>query len=139
MLSIGTQMAQFNLMGMFTIPIAPWSSKEYKSNIAAGNFEIKEFEENKKSIANEVSRKFQSLVCQIKNKKQQLVLYEKNIIPALQNNYKLTLLAYKQNTEDLFVVLDALQTLKMSQLEYLNQLQDLLRLQTEYEKELQIR
>lgn len=138
MFAIGNQMNQFNVMGMFTIPIVPWANREYKANIIAGNFEIQAFEEEKKAIANEAAKKIQSVIAQLKNKKQQLVLYEKNILPALQNNYKLTLLAYKQNTEDLFIVLDALQTFKMGQLEYLNQLQDLLILQTDYEKELEI-
>ncbi|MBC7383243.1 MAG: TolC family protein [Bacteroidia bacterium] len=138
MFAIGNQMNQFNVMGMFTIPIVPWANREYKANIIAGNFEIQAFEEEKKAIANEAAKKIQSVIAQLKNKKLQLVLYEKNILPALQNNYKLTLLAYKQNTEDLFIVLDALQTFKMGQLEYLNQLQDLLILQTDYEKELEI-
>jgi len=46
----------------------------------------------------------------------------------LQKNYQTTLLAYEQNTEELFVVLDAWQALNMAQLEYLNQQQELLQL-----------
>ena len=64
-------------------------------------------------------------------------MYEKNIIPALNNNYQTSLLAYQQNTEELFMVLDALQTLKMAQLEHLNQLGDLLKLQVEFEKQME--
>jgi outer membrane protein TolC len=77
------------------------------------------------------------LKSKIQNKKNQLKIYEKNIMPALEKNYKVTLLAYEQNTEDLFVVLDARQSLQMTQLEYYNQLQELLLLQVEYEKEIE--
>jgi hypothetical protein len=57
----------------------------------------------------------------------------------LQKNFKTTLLAYEQNTEELFMVLDAWQTLKMAQLEYFNQVQELLLKQVEYEKENEIK
>lgn len=74
---------------------------------------------------------------QILNKKRQVDLYEKGIIPALKKNYRITLLAYEQNTEELFMVLDAVQNLQMTQLEYLSQLQELLQLQVKYEKQIE--
>ena len=139
MLGIKSHMFAFNLMGMITIPIVPWSSREVKANLTAMDFEIKGFEVEKNSIVNEVTVKFQLIKTKITNKKQQLSLFEKNIIPALENNYKISLATYKENNEELFMVLDALQTLKMTQIEYLNQLMELLLLQVEYENEMQIK
>jgi outer membrane protein TolC len=75
----------------------------------------------------------------IELKKKQLKLYESNIIPALQNNYKTMQLGYEQNTEELFQLFDAWETLNMTQLEYLDLLQQLLIMQVELEKILEIK
>ncbi len=137
MFSFGENPNLFSLMGMVSIPIAPWSSKMYKSNVAGLNYELEAYQKQKESIVNEVSGELQMLRTQIANKKRQIKLYETGIIPALQKNYKTTLLAYEQNTEDLFIVLDAVQNLQMTQIEYLDQLQGLLQLQVEYEKQIE--
>ena len=76
---------------------------------------------------------------EIETKKRQIRLYENNIIPALKNNYKTMLLAYEQNTEDLFMLYDAWETLNMTQNEYLDQLQEILIMQVELERIFQIR
>ena len=72
-------------------------------------------------------------------KKKQVSLYENNIIPALRRNYQTMQLGYEQNTEELFMLYDAWETLNMTQLEYLDQLQQLLVMQTELERVLQIK
>jgi len=137
MFAFGTTPNQFSIMGMITIPIVPWSSKMYKSNVAGINYEIAAFQKQKESLVNETSGEIMSLQSQIKSKKLQLALYKDNIIPALEKNYKTTLLAYDQNTEDLFSVLDAWQSLKMGRVEYLEQVKDLLLLQVEFEKQIE--
>ena len=43
-------------------------------------------------------------------------------------------LGYEQNTEEIFMLFDAWETLNMTQLEYLNQLQQLLTMQVELER-----
>ena len=48
-------------------------------------------------------------------------------------------LAYQQNTEELFELYDAWETLNNTQLEYINQLQQLLSMQVDFEKLLQIK
>jgi len=48
-------------------------------------------------------------------------------------------LAYEQNTEELFSLFDAWETLNMTQLEYLQQVQDLLMMQVALEKVLEIK
>ena len=126
---------QFNLMGMMSIPIAPWSSKEYKSNIKGLNFEIEELQLKKQNIINETIGTVSSIIYAIKNSKQQINIYQQSIIPALENNLNSSRLAYGQNKEDLFVVLDAFDALNLARIEYLNKVEELLYLQVEYEKE----
>ena len=139
MLAFGTQPKQFSLMAMMTIPIAPWSSKLYKSSVAGLNYEIEVVRNQQQTLVNNASGFIQSLKSQIKNKKQQISLYEKTIIPSMRKNYQVTLLAYEQNTEELFMALDAWQNLKVAQLGYFDLLNDLLQLQVQFEKQLEIK
>ncbi len=139
MFTFGTQPQLFTLMGMMTIPIAPWSSKSYTSTVSAIDFEIDALEIQKQGVVNEAVGKLEGLKSKIGFQKQQIKLYEESILPSLRKNYQALLLSYEQNTEELFMVLDAIQMLKMNQLAYLDQLQTLLTLQTEYEKEIEQR
>ncbi len=66
-------------------------------------------------------------------------LYEENIIPALRKNYQVMQLGYQQNTEQLFTLFDAWDTLNKTQVEYLNQLQQLLTMQVELERILEVK
>jgi cobalt-zinc-cadmium efflux system outer membrane protein len=135
--SFGNQPNLFSIMGMVTLPIAPWSAREYKANLKGMDLEIENLELQKKALINEVGGNLNALVTAIRNKKQITENYQKLILPALNNNYKASLLGYTQNTETLFVVLDALQGWQTARLEHLNNLQELLQMQAEYEKEME--
>ena len=75
----------------------------------------------------------------ILSKSKQIRLYEEKILPALLRNYKSFQLSYEQNTEELFELFDAWETLNMTQIDYLKQLQELLTMQVELERILQIK
>ena len=139
MLAFGTQPQQFSLMAMITIPIAPWSSKMYKSTVEGLNYDMEALKNQQQSLMNQVSGNVENLKIQIKSKKQQVEIYESVIIPSMKKNYETTLLAYEQNTEELFMVLDAWQNLKLMQLSYLDQIMELVTLQTKYENQLEIK
>ncbi|HLC82428.1 MAG TPA: TolC family protein, partial [Bacteroidia bacterium] len=111
MIAFGNEPQQFSIMAMVTIPIVPWSSKMYKSTVAGLNFEIEAEKVKQKSFVNQVSGNIENIKVQIKGKKQQVALSEKIIIPSVDKNYQTELLAYEQNTEMLFMVLDAWQNL----------------------------
>jgi outer membrane protein TolC len=70
----------------------------------------------------------------LKTKKKQIRLYDENIIPALKNNYKTVQLGYEQNTEELFMLYDAWETLYMTELEYTELLKQSLQLQVALER-----
>lgn len=139
MLAFGTQPQQFSLMAMITIPIVPWSRKMYRSTIAGLNYEIESVKLQQQSFVNTVSGNLENLKIKIRSKKLQIELSEKTIIPSMRRNYETALLAYEQNTEELFMVLDAWQNLKLMQLGYIDQLMELITLQTQYENQFEIK
>ncbi|KAA5542031.1 TolC family protein [Adhaeribacter rhizoryzae] len=131
-------MAQtFTAMGMVSIPIAPWSSKMYKSNIKAMKLEIAGMQKGRENILNEAQSMVKSMALELQTKRTQVQNYEAKIIPALRRNYETTLLSYEQNTGQLPLVIDAWEALNMAQMEYLNNLEQLYLIGVNYEKELE--
>lgn len=139
MFTFGGQPQQFTLMGMVTLPFVPWASRMTKSNIESYRWRTEALNSQRQMIVNEASGTAHEMRTEMETKKQQIRLYENNIIPALRNNYKTMLLGYEQNTEELFMLFDAWETLNMTQVEYLDQMQQLLSLQVELERVLEIR
>lgn len=135
MFSYGGYPNQYILMGSITIPLAPWSSKEYKANLKGIRYEVQEMQQKRFDILNQAEGELARLRADMSSKKRQLKNYNDNIIPAQQNAYKTALLAYEQNTGNLSSVLDAIKTLQDSRMAALDQLQELLQLQVAYEKE----
>jgi outer membrane protein TolC len=139
MFAFGIQPQQFTLMGMIRLPMVRWASRMTKANIESYKWKTEALNSQRQMIINEARGMSNGMRTEIETKKRQIKLYENNIIPALRNNYKTMLLAYEQNTEELFMLFDAWETLNMTQIEYLDQLQQLLSLQVELERILQIR
>jgi outer membrane protein TolC len=134
MFSYGGNPNQYILMGAITIPIVPWSSKEYKANLKGIQYEVQEMQQKRLDILNQAEGELAGLRADIGSKKRQLNNYSVNIIPAQQSAYKTALLAYEQNTGALPPVLDAIQSLQASRMDALDRLQELLQLQVAYEK-----
>lgn len=130
---------QYTLMGMMKIPMAKWSSKMNKANIESLKWKAESLSQQKQMMANEYSGMAYGMKTEIEVKKKQIRLFEDNIIPALRKNYQTMQLGYEQNTEELFMLYDAWETLNMTQLEYLEQVQQLLAMQVELEKILEIK
>ena len=139
MMGLSRQPAQFTLMGMMRIPIAPWSSRMSKANIASYQWRGQALQQQRQMLLNEATGMAYGMLTEIEAKRKQVALYEDKIIPALRNNYRTFLLAYEQNTEELFMLFDAWETLNMTQLEYLDRMQELFTAQTELERILEIR
>ncbi len=138
MFRYGNAPALFNLMGMVKIPMN-WSTRANKANIESLRWKAQSLKEQKASMANEYTGMAYEMQQNIEAKKKQVDLFENNIMAAVRKNYESNLLAYQQNTEELFELYDAWQTLNGTQLEYLNQLQQLLEMQVELEKLLEIK
>ncbi len=135
MFSYGGMANQYILMASVTIPIAPWSSKEYKANLKGIQYEVQELQQKRLDMLNQAAGQLAGLRTDMSSKKRQISNYHQNIIPALQNSYKTALQAYDQNTGDLPSVLNGIKDLQMARMVALDRLQELLTLQVAYEKE----
>jgi len=138
MFGFGGFPAQYSLMGMMKVPIN-WSTRMNKANIESLKWKAESLQSQKISMVNEYSGMAYQMQQDVVAKKKQVQLFEQNIIPALKKNYESTLLAYEQNTEELFELYDSWETLNNTQLEYLDQLQQLLSMQVDLEKILEIK
>jgi outer membrane protein TolC len=139
MIAFGNMPLQFSLMAMVKIPIAPWSSKMYKAKIESYKWKGEALSQQRLMVINEAQGMTSSMLTDFISKKRQVKLYEDNIIPALKRNYQTMQLGYQQNTEEMFMLFDAWETLNMTQLEYIDQLRQLLIMQSELERLLEIK
>jgi outer membrane protein TolC len=130
---------QYTLMGMMKIPMAKWSSKMNKANVESLKWKAGALQSQKEMMLNEYSGMAYGMRNEIELKKKQLKLYDENIIPALKNNYKSMQLGYEQNTEELFMLYDAWETLNMTQLDYTELLNQVLKLQVELERIIEVK
>ena len=121
-------------MAMMKIPLASWSSKMGKANMESLLWKATALESKKVMLVNEYSGMAYGMRNELELKKKQLRLYEENIIPALRNNYKSMQLGYEQNTEELFMLFDAWESLYMTQLEYTDLLNQALKMQVDIER-----
>jgi outer membrane protein TolC len=138
MFAFGEQPKQFSLMGMITIPM-PWSTKMNKANINSFKIKNEGLNWQKQMILNEAAGMISGMNTELINLKKQYDIAEKIIIPALKRNYDTAILAWQNNTGDLFVVLDAWEALNMAQIDALDKLQNILSTQVEIEKQLEIK
>ena len=134
MFGFGGLPMQYTLMGMLKLPLVKWSSKMNKANIESLKWKANALEAQKEMMANEYSGMAYGMRNEITLKQKQLKLYETNILPALKNNYKSMQMGYEQNTEELFMLYDAWESLNMTQLEYIDLLNQSLKLQVSLER-----
>jgi outer membrane protein TolC len=139
MFGFGGLPMQYSVMGMVKLPTAKWSSRASKANVESLRWKVESLNQQKQTIINEAAGMAHGMQNEIESKKKQIKLFEENIIPALRKNFQTMQLGYEQNTEELFELYDAWETLNMTQLEYLNQLQQLLLMQVEIERILEIK
>jgi outer membrane protein TolC len=138
MIGFGGFPAQFTLMGMMKVPLN-WSTRMNKANIESLKWKAEALQNEKQAMAHEYMGMAYQVQQNIVAKKKQVELFEKNIIPALRKNLESMQLGYEQNTEELFELYDAWQTLNDTRLEYLDQLQQLLSMQVDLERILEIK
>lgn len=134
---IGNMPSQFSAMAMISIPIAPWSSKMYKSEVKAMEYEIDAMQKGREAILIEARGMLAGMANQVSRMKQQLENYQTKIIPALRKNYQTVMLAYEENREQLPIVIDAWEALNMAQMEYLEKLGEYYTMIVTYEKQLE--
>ena len=138
MFGFGGYPLQFTLMGMAKIPLGP-ANRGSKANVESMKWKAEALHQQKLILLNSAYGMATAMDANIRSKKKQIRLFEENILPALRKNYQVMQLGYQQNTEQLFTLFDAWETLNKTQIEYLNQLQQLLIMQVELERIVEIK
>jgi cobalt-zinc-cadmium efflux system outer membrane protein len=134
---IGNMPTQFSAMAMISIPIAPWSSKMYKAEVRGMQYEIEAMKKAREAILIESRGMLAGMANQLVSMEQQLENYKTKIIPALRKNYQTLMLAYEENREQLPIVIDGWEALNMSQMQYLEKMDEYYKMIVTYEKELE--
>ncbi|HSD07066.1 TolC family protein [Flavobacterium sp.] len=138
MFAFGNQPQQFSLMGMMTIPVS-WSTKMNKANMESYRLKNESLDWQKQMIANEATGMIKGMNAEFLNLKKQYQITQDNIIPALKRNYDTAILAWQNNTGDLFVALEAWEAMNMTQIDALDKLKSILTTQVEIEKQLEVK
>jgi outer membrane protein, heavy metal efflux system len=128
---------EYSIMGMVTIPIAPWSSGMYTSDVQSMEYEIEAMTRERESMQLMAKRMLSEKFTMLTNEQIRLKNYENGILPAYTKAFESGLLAYRQNTGNFFVLLDAWEMLLMKRIEYYDVYLQTLRLQADYEYEIE--
>jgi len=134
---LGNMPSIFTAMAMVSIPIAPWSSKMYKSEVRGMDYEIEAMKRGREAILNETRGMLAGMAVQLSRMQIQLSNYQTKIIPSLRKNYQTLMLSYEENREQLPIVIDGWEALSMSQMDYLDKLDEYYTMIVRYEKELE--
>jgi cobalt-zinc-cadmium efflux system outer membrane protein len=126
----------YNIMGMISIPIAPWSSKMYKSEIKAMQFNIQGMEKEKSAMLQETQGMLYGMQYEIQSMQARIRGMEEKIIPALQKTLDANFITYQENKMQLTQVIDAWEALIMMQMNVLDEKLKLYEMIVDYEKEL---
>ena len=134
---IGNMPTLFTAMAMVSIPIAPWSSRMYKSEVKGMHYDIQAMKKGREAILIESRGMLAGMAAKLNRMQQQLVNYDTKIIPALRKNYQTMMIGYEENREQLPIVIDGWEALNMAQMEYLNKLEEYYTMIVSYEKQLE--
>jgi len=134
----GTPM-QFTLMGTVRLPMAAWSSVATKASAESLKWKALSLQADRDAMVNEATGAAYGLKRAILSKQNQVLVLVEKVLPALRKNFQTIQLAYEQNTEELFALYDAWETLDNTQMEYWDALENLLLMQVELKRVLEIK
>lgn len=126
----------FNVMGMISIPIAPWSSKMYKSDIKAMRFNIEGMQKERIAMLQETQGMLYGMQQELQSMHDRVMSMEEKIIPALQKAFDANFIQYQENKLALTAVLDSWEALNMMEINLLDEKLKHYEMIVDYEKEL---
>jgi outer membrane protein, heavy metal efflux system len=130
---------QWSVMGMVSIPIAPWSAKMWKSEVKAMDNEIASMEMERQHMTLMARRMSAEKWNILQGEYTRYDNFGQRIIPAFESNFSASMIAYRENAGDLFVLLDAWEMLLMKKMEALQAKLKAFMMEAEYEYENEIR
>ena len=126
----------YSIMGMVSIPIAPWSAKMYKNEVKAMQLSIQGMEKERSAMLQETQGMLFGMQYELRTMQQRIEGMEKKIIPALQRTMDLNFLSYQENKMNLSNVIDAWEAITMMQMNVLDEKLKLYEMIVDYEKQL---
>lgn len=126
----------FSVMGMISIPIAPWSSKMYKSEVKGMEYEVQAMDKEKAAMLQETQGMLYGMQFEIQSMQKRIDAMESKIIPTLQKSLDVNFLNYRENKMELPEVIDSWEALTMMQTSVLDEKLKLYLMIADYEKEL---
>jgi outer membrane protein, heavy metal efflux system len=126
----------FSAMGMVSIPIAPWSSRMYKSGIKAMQYDVQAMEKERAAMLQEAQGMLYGMQYEIQSMQQRIASMEEKIIPALRQTLDVNFLNYQENKLALSNVIDSWEALTMMQSNVLDEKLKLYEMIVDYEKQL---
>lgn len=127
---------QYSVMGMITIPIAPWASKMYKSDIKAMELNIQAMRKERSAMLLETQGMLYGMQAEIQTMQKRIQAMETRIIPSMQKSLDAYFISYQENKAQLPVVIDAWETLNMQQMILLDEKLRLYQMIVDYERQL---
>jgi len=126
----------YSVMGMVSIPIAPWSSKMYKNETKAMLLELAAMQQERQGMLLESQGMLYGMQYEIINMEERIKKISDKIIPALQRSMDANFQAYRENKQQLPAVLADWEALNMMQNALLDEKLKLYLMFVNYEKEL---
>ena len=126
----------FSVMGMVSIPIAPWSSKMYRSEVKGMEYELQAMGKEKAAMLQETQGMLYGMQFEIQSMQKRIAAMEEKIIPSLQKTLDVNFLSYRENKMELPEVIDSWEALTMMQTNVLDEKLKLYLMIADYEKEL---
>ncbi len=126
----------YSVMGMISIPIAPWSSKMYKSEAKAMDYEVKAMEKERAGMLQESQGMLYGMQYQIQSMEKRIKGIEEKIIPSLKKTLAADFANYQENKLQIPLVINSWEALTMMQTTVLDEKMKLYQMIIDYEKEL---
>jgi outer membrane protein TolC len=137
MAPLGDEMPkQYSLMGMISIPIAPWASKMYKNEVKAMELNVQSMQMEKAGMLQETQGMLYGMETEILSMQEHIAATESKILPLLQRTLDADFLSYQENKLELPVIINDWEALTMAQADLLNEKLRYYEMIVEYEKEL---
>lgn len=126
----------YSVMGMVSIPVAPWSSKMYKNETKAMQLELAAMQQERQGMLLESQGMLYGMQQEIMNMEERIKKISDKVIPALQRSMDANFQAYRENKQQLPAVLADWEALNMMQNTLLDEKLKLYLMFVNYEKEL---
>lgn len=126
----------YSVMGMISVPIAPWSSKMYKTEIRSMQLGIEGMQKERAAMLQETQGMLYGMQYEIESMQKRISAMEEKIIPALHKTLDADFLNYQENKQTLARVIDSWEALNMMQIDVMDEKLKLYEMIVDYEKEL---